>query len=551
MTAVRPALALAWLLAGLPAAGPARAAPDVAVGRAIYLRGVVGSGAPLEGRRDADVTTRGSEAACVSCHQRSGLGSVEGRLSVPPITGDYLFHPRTQEAGEAPLPWVETLHGNREPYDESSLGRAIRDGLDSQGRPLGYLMPRYALGDADMASLVAYLRSLDERRPPGITDGLVHFATIVTPDADPARRRGMLAVLEEFFAQKNRAPLKPTPPMTTSGKTQFAKSMYMANRRWQLHVWELSGPPSTWRAQLEARLAAEPVYAVLSGAGGGDWSPVHAFCEAHGLPCLFPNVEVPVDAEGDFYTVYFSRGVLLEARLVARAIAGQGEAGAPPAVEQVYRAGDAGEAAAAELARSLKRHGVAAHATVIRAGAGRGDAAASLRAAVRRARRGALVLWLRPADVAVLDGVPAGPGAVYLSGLLAGLENAPLPESWRAGTHMTYPFDLPERRGVRLDYALGWFSFRGIPVVAQQVQTDTYLACSVVADVLNRMADNVARPYLLEQIQEQLEHRLVTGYYPRLTLATNQRFASKGGYVVHFRDPGGKALVPEGDWIVP
>ena len=65
------------------------------------------------------------------------------------------------------------------------------------------------------------------------------------------------------------------------------------------------------------------------------------------------------------------------------------------------------------------------------------------------------------------------------------------------------------------------------------------------------MADNFARPYLIEQLQGLLEHRVITGYYPRLTLASNQRFASKGGYVVHFRDPGGTALVAEGDWIVP
>jgi hypothetical protein len=116
---------------------------------------------------------------------------------------------------------------------------------------------------------------------------------------------------------------------------------------------------------------------------------------------------------------------------------------------------------------------------------------------------------------------------------------------------MTYPFDLPDRRGVRLDYPLGWFTFRHIPLVAEQVQTDTYLACSLLADVLNRMADNFVRPFLIEELQELLEHRLITGYYPHLSLASHQRFASKGGYLARFRDPGGPALVAEGDWTVP
>src|SRR6202022_4099216 len=147
-----------------------------------------------------------------------------------------------------------------------------------------------------------------------------------------------------------------------------------------------------------------------------------------------------------------------------------------------------------------------------------------------------------------------GPGCAATgdqAGLMGGLEKSPLPAGWREHTLMTYPFDLPDRRGVRLDYPLGWFSVRHIPVVAQQVQTDTFLACSLLADVLNRMADNFVRPYLIEQLQALLEHRLITGYYPRLTLASNQRFASKGGYVVHFRDPGGTALIAKGDWIVP
>ena len=34
------------------------------------------------------------------------------------------------------------------------------------------------------------------------------------------------------------------------------------------------------------------------------------------MPCLFPNVEAPpASADDDFYTLYFSRGVLLEAGL--------------------------------------------------------------------------------------------------------------------------------------------------------------------------------------------------------------------------------------------
>jgi hypothetical protein len=553
MNSWRLALAGAWLLARLAPAGPAAAAEAATAGQSIYLRGVLRSGAPLEGTREAGMVTTGADAACVSCHQRSGLGSVEGRVTVPPVAGDYLFHSRAHDTSEPVLPYVESLPGDREPYTDATLVRSIREGLDSQGRPLSYLMPRYALGDEDMAALIAYLRKLSVRQVPGVTDTVLHFATIVTPDADPLKRRGMLDVLEHYFDQKNLFPLKPSPRMRTSAKGNWSKSMYMANRHWQLHVWELTGPAAGWRAQLDQHLAAEPVYAVLSGLAGSNWAPVHEFCEQHAIPCLFPNVEAPVVAERDFYPIYFSKGVLLEAQLIARNILGADPHPTAGAVEQVYRAGDSGEPAAEALAVQLRGRGIRVHSTVLAARAhGHGVTAALRTAALRKDSRGqALVLWLRPADIGVLGDVPPGAATVYLSGLMGGLERAPLPAGWREHTLMTYPFDPPDRRGVRLDYPLGWFAFRHIPVVAEQVQADTYLACTLVADVLNRMADNFVRPYLIEQLQELLEHRLITGYYPHLSLASNQRFASKGGYVVRFRDPGGTALVAEGDWVAP
>jgi hypothetical protein len=141
-----------------------------------------------------------------------------------------------------------------------------------------------------------------------------------------------------------------------------------------------------------------------------------------------------------------------------------------------------------------------------------------------------------------------------MSGLMGGLEDTPLPDSWRERTFLAYPFDVPDRRGVRLDYPLGWFTFRHIPIVARQVQVDTYLACSVVSQVLHeKLADAYVRAYFIEQLQQELEHRLVTGYYPHLALSYHERFASKGGYIAHFvpAASSGSHLVADGDWTVP
>jgi len=98
---------------------------------------------------------------------------------------------------------------------------------------------------------------------------------------------------------------------------------------------------------------------------------------------------------------------------------------------------------------------------------------------------------------------------------------------------------------------LGWLALRRIPLVAEQVQADTYLACGLLSETINHLTDAFVRPYLVERLQTTIEHRIMTGYYPHLTLASNQRFASKGGYFVHFAQASGTRLAVDSDWLVP
>ncbi len=88
-----------------------------------------------------------------------------------------------------------------------------------------------------------------------------------------------------------------------------------------------------------------------------------------------------------------------------------------------------------------------------------------------------------------------------------------------------------------------------MPVVAERVQSDTYLACGILAENLTDMLDSFVRDYLLERSEVMLSSKLTTAYYPRLTLAPGQRFTSRGGYLARL-DGSGRVLA-DTEWIVP
>jgi mono/diheme cytochrome c family protein len=536
------AFLVCFLLAAVTRISIAEVANSVPVGAAIYRQGTLPSGGPLRGQRITGGMVEGAAAACVNCHRRSGLGTAEGRFLIPPIAGKYLFRPHGSDREDIDYRYGVNFPPNFKPYNDETLARAIRDGIAKDGRKLNELMPRFELDADAMAALIAYLKSLSSGPVPGVSGDTLHFATVITPDADPVKRQGMLDVLERFFADKNEFIRGGVHPMRT-----VKQVMYRVTRKWRLHVWELSGPPESWEQQLHERMAAEPVFAVVSGLGGKIWAPVHRFCEREAVPCLMPNVELPVVAEQDFYSIYFSRGVLLEAQLMAFQLLDKSRRLSSRRVIQVFREDDVGKLAAASLGAAM----AGAESDVVnRTIAGIDPKQELVRILADWKSDDALILWLRPGDLILLPPGIKG-DKVFMSGLMGGMEHAPLPAGWHRTVRMAYPFDLPERRQVGMNFPLGWFRIRHIAIVDERVQSDTYLACRILSESMGDMLESFFRDYLVEQIETMLSKRLVNGYYPRLGLAPGQRFASKGGYIVRFAADDGTHLIADSDWIVP
>ena len=168
---------VAIVLAAAPAfllAEDAPPSPDpstVELGRRMYDEGINPDGDPMKATVQGDIPVDGTMFTCVSCHLKSGLGSLEGTVITLPTNWGYLKRPlvgsdMSQVARER-LP-KELRQGEfRSAYDDKSLARAIRMGKDPDGREFDLVMPRYALDTQEMETLIAYLKSSNQisRRP--------------------------------------------------------------------------------------------------------------------------------------------------------------------------------------------------------------------------------------------------------------------------------------------------------------------------------------------------------------------------------------------------
>jgi Cytochrome c len=525
-----------WLLAVLVAASGTLAAPPErgvpGAGERLYREGILRSGQPAKAVVAGDVPMLGRQAACVSCHRRSGMGSIEGGVVAPPVTEAALYAP------------VVRSPRNRPPYTDEALARAIRDGVDPAGQSLDRSMPRFDLPEADMAGLIAYLKTLSAEISPGVTKETIHFATVTAEGTDASP---MLAVLNAFFEDKNRQTRNET-SRAESGPF-YLRSVNRAYRKWVLHPWALVGPPENWQRQLEAHYREQPVFAMVSGAGRGTWQPVHQFCERNHIPCLLPNTDLPVVASDDYYTVYFSEGVTLEARAIAAHLMKRHASGR---IVEVFRDEAAGKTASEALGRALAdRRDVSVTQLALREdGASAADRIAGVLAG---AEVTALVAWLPRGDIMALEAAVARSHvrAVYLSSTQLGGDASALPTGLPARSFVAHPSALPSDFRQRFRIIEPWLRRRGIPITDERLLAQTYFACHVVADSLMHItADYFYRDYLLELVDHLDAAARFSIAHPSPSFGPGQRYISKGCYVLDLARGDGQGT-RDTTWIVP
>lgn len=556
---------------------------DVALGESIYLRGVVQDGQPLRATRAKVGAVQGRDAACVGCHRPSGLGSVEGDVVIPPITGRALFgggDPVVVRSDRRFDPGLSAQHAH---YDAGSFANAVRLGKHISGRDMHPLMPRYELTDEQLAAVQAYLRSLSNAWSPGVTDTHIRLATIVTPDVAPDARQAFLNTLQTQVAQIN--------INIHSGQRQKVSAVerrVQARRHWTLDVWELQGPAEGWAQQLAERQRQAPVFAVLSGLGGTQWQPVHDFCEQQRVVCWFPSVDVPpASATQGQFNLYFADRVGTEAQVLARAVRGG-------RVLQWIGAHPQARYGARQMRERLTQRSAEAPEVTDQAWPA---TPAELRAQLQSLRpQDTLVLWLRQDEMAVLKELPAPPGTVLASATVTGADEPAVPPEWRRNLSMAQALETPALRAANLERFNAWLAGSRVPVVDPRMQAEVYFAARSLLYTLRSMLNNFHTPYLIEraettvsmfesmQVQEEIQAAMMapvnkrpataqpapdpavaarqherielmrqrggTTPYPKLSLAPGQRVASKGAYLLRL-NPQANGFLDRPEWLLP
>ncbi len=490
-----------------------------------------------------DIPVAGSMFSCQNCHLRSGLGAREGRIITMPVNGPKLLRPLYHGAEIETTPPREQLGQSfqgplvRPAYTADTLADAIWYGTRPDGSELDWTMPRYDLSERDMRILVYYLLHLSDRYSPGVDDTTLRLATIIGSDLPERERRAVLDTLNAYVRARNNDPRR-NRRRARHGPFYHQES-YTAYRRIELQVWELRGPPASWRAQLETYYHRRPPFALIGGRVKGPWAPIHDFCEEHRLPALFPETDRPKIATSGWYTLYFSRGAYQQGETVAYFLDRQSP---PPSdIWQVIAPTAEARLIARGFQQTWQRLGHPPPRNLFFKGrpvpAGRLPADATL------------LVWLDARKLSVfLDSVPKF-DQLFLAGSLLrlqeGLELARKLSPKRL--YLAWPYRLPERQEPFLRPLRQWLKVHRVPLHDLKIQADTYFLGWMLTGALKAIRNDFYRDYLLDMLDMMEDQTYANAFYPRLSFGPGQRYASKGGYVLRLRGgetPGVEAASP-------
>ena len=524
------------------------------LGERMYRDGILPSGEPMQAVVEGDIPVDGKMFSCVSCHQRSGMGSYEGRVITLPINSTNLYRPLSpmgdlsRSARDKMPQWL--LTGDTRPaYTDETLALVLRAGEDPGGRTINDIMPRYFLNDRDMEIMIYYLKNLSPELSPGVNDTTLHLATVITEDVSRQDREAMLLPLQRYaegWGKSRHLELR-------AKKGPFTDEiMNKGYRKLRLSVWDLKGQPESWKSQLEEYYRNDPVFALLGGISTGEWGPIHTFCEDHKIPAILPVTDFPVISDSDWYTLYFSKGLYQEGEAAAKYLRRLEHIPDTVSVVQVFRNNRSGLALSNAFRKTWEGF---AHPSPANRMLGQDEVITPdlWRKLTALHKDSIMLLWLDAKDLSAVGSIAEvldRPKMVFASSSLLGEKLYSLPDSVRSFFYITYPYRLPQEEKRYKTTTETWLKNNQIPVTNLKTQSKMYFISSLLTTPLTMIQSNYYRDYFLELLDMMEDQTYTIAIYPRLSFGPGQRYASKGCYIVQLGNGPQPELIPRSDWVI-
>ncbi len=507
---------------------------DPLAGKRIYEEGILANGDPLVGYHDGSKALEGALVSCARCHRKSGYGSIEGNVYVPPITADILFNNRLVESRDmlrslfqeeyTPNDWAKIRNLSERPaYNDESLQTLLATGINALHQKIEGTMPRYQLDETNFRHLSSYLKIIGEDQAVGISKDTIHFATAIAGYVSDEERLIFKNTVETYVNWKNKnviAQLKAA-KRVPHHKGAFVKTYKM----WKIHFWELNGTEDSYMPQLERKLKSQPIFAMISGLSDIAWDQIHLFAEQNEIPSIFPNTSIPNEIE-EPYNLYLSRGVYEEASVMAEHLVRKNQ----PVVfvrgkdlsnrifvDRIY-----------ELC-SLKLEEEYLHVLDVQDLESSESELQELLPPTEDSINLVLATNLEEIEKVGLSNNLKRKVTLYTSSNLC---DAPIRHFENFMHFCSFPFTDPETRIPRNFRVHAWMRSRGLSVEDEQLQLNTYFALSITDFAVDHMAGYYSRQYLIERIEHETENNLNPGIYPSLSLGPGQRFASKNCSII-------------------
>lgn len=560
-------------------------------GMHLYLEGKRDNGQPLTATGAGESKLSGTQAACINCHRRSGLGGVESNEVIPPISGNALFTADKPVTVQIDKRFNRGVSVASKIYDTHSFSEALRLGKHSSDRVLTQLMPRYKVSDAEILDLQAYLKTLSVHWAPGVDEKEITLATVITPEVEANERKIFLDTINTLVNQHNLN--------VKSGQRQRIAPIERrlnSRRYWKLIVWDLTGNSDTWEAQLIKKQAETPVFTIMSGLSKSDWQPVQNFCKSQKVPCWFPSVDHVISKNAnDEYGVFFSEGVQLDAKVIAKEIVATKEK--TKTVIQLIGKQQIAKSAAQTLADLITIQGI----QVINLNVATENS--QLTNALKASGDNDIVVnWLDITEKDTLIKNQTAPlGTSFWSASLLGENPDVTLGDWAKNAVLIDRLELPKIRAANLAHFKDWLTFWHVPLVNEKMQSEIYFAVNSFAWMTSSMLNNYYSDYLIDraeatlsmrdamQVQEEVQAMMMGGggrkpklantkqtaktdsnvdamlavdsnvlakresisTYPRMSLGNNQQFASKGAYVRKFNSKENSFDEANAKWVIP